>query len=107
MRNEKAFDAIVEAALGRGWPKAFTRDLSTHDRQAIDTEIVDGAPFVWLVGPSGTWLLWHATSVNLFDSIVRTHGELGVYVWDGSRLHDMSADIPHARAAFGDSRMAK
>lgn len=49
--------AIKAVADGIGWPKKFTRDLTTHDQNSLSSRD-PSLPFAWVLGEGGTHLMF-------------------------------------------------
>ena len=96
--DHPAYTAMLAAAASLGWPERFGRDLTVHDRQ--DARRHPGAqPFAWVVGPSGTYLVWatlpeprhHRTGTDVLcasagEAVNGLDGACRWFWWDGSAL---------------------
>jgi len=88
----KKLDAFLIACekAGRYTSSLMQSDLEKHDRAAIAKHL--GAPFVWIIGPSGTHIVWTSPKDGKIDPLMRVirdaantwiEDEREIYYFDG------------------------
>lgn len=82
-----AYATIAAESVRVGWPVAYRRDLTLHDRRELATRGADAGPFLWILRDYGTHLVFPGPHVGDVTCATLTRAVLTTWAADRTRCY--------------------